>query len=268
MNSSQAKFLSAGVLVILVLTPIPAQGLAETVELQHKLTPGDTLTYAYALSAIDRYWVLRINTHDERQIDGQLIMNVKSVSDGGTVTLEIVRRLRITEQGRSEDTPTVPIEVQLRPTGEILKPAKGRMTYFPVRLPDHPVAFDESWTYGEFAGISGIAGFLVVPRTLTLIGVERIGEQRVARIQVRGEGRPVEIDYTLPTGAEHVRIRLRGTPRLAGEILWLVDQGRMQRFREEASLEAPLEVEVRGLSSTGGFVFKSVEQADSVPSKN
>jgi hypothetical protein len=50
-------------------------------------------------------------------------MNVKSVSADGTVTLEIVRAFRVMERGQSEDTPAPIVEVQMRPTGEILRPA-------------------------------------------------------------------------------------------------------------------------------------------------
>jgi hypothetical protein len=127
-----------------------------------------------------------IESH-ERQIGGQLIMNVKGVSDDGTVTLEIVRHFRITEGERSEDTPAPPAEVQLRPTGEILKTAGEKVTYLLVQLPNHPVAINESWTYGNFVGIAGIEGFLVVTRTLTLIGVEQWRAARRTDPDSRGE---------------------------------------------------------------------------------
>lgn len=77
----------------------------------------------------------------------------------------------------------------------------------------------------------------------------------------------MDVDFTLPTGAAS-EIAFERTAKLTGEILWLVDKGRVQRFREEVSLDAPLQIEIERLSSTSGFVFKNVEQAECLPSKN
>jgi hypothetical protein len=92
MNSSQARVVSLGALVVLILT-LPLQGQVETVELRHKLTPGEILTYSYSASTTSQFSVI-INTEsvresDTRQLNGKQIINVKAVSANGTMTLEI-----------------------------------------------------------------------------------------------------------------------------------------------------------------------------------
>ena len=136
-----------------------------------------------------------------------------------------------------------------------------------VLLPTQPVAKDATWEHGEFVGFASLGGVVAVKRTLTLISVERIGERRVARIQIRGES-PVSGEYTYPVGALHIKLSLNGTMKLTGEILWLVDQGRIQRFAEEASLDTPVRVEAERLTTMGGFRFKSVERVEDASNKN
>jgi hypothetical protein len=145
----------------------------------------------------------------------------------------------------------------------------SRKRYFLFRLPEGSVAPDASWTYEgysgvveKFAGVGRSAEDLVT-KTLTLIGVERIEEQWVARIRARGEA-PYSDDTQIFSGSEPVRGRVKGTLHVTGEILWLVDQGRLRRFTEEASVDTPLQLEFGGRLINGSFSFKSVEQLDTI----
>lgn len=253
--------------LVLALSYASVQGQSEKFELRHRLARGETLTYGYTLNVSNWFRVMSIYRSDSRQTAGQQIVNVKGVGEDGTFTLEIVRYLRMTTQGRTEDTSPPPAEVRMHPTGQILKSAASGVGDLLLRLPEYSVGVDDSWTVGEYLGNAGLAGRIIVGKSLSLAGVEQIGEQRVARIRVRGES-PFSIDTPLATGAAVARLRMRGTIQLTGEVLWLLDQGRMLRFSEEVGVDTPIQVEFEGQTVPGRFVFKSVEQLESTAGKN
>lgn len=271
MQLSQPKVACAALaLVGVLLTFLPVQGQEETVTLQHKLAQGETLTYAHSASTSDRSYVMisteTVNIVNSREVSGQQVISVKGVSANGTMTLEVVRALRITEKGRTRESSAQPAEVQLTPTGEILNSSGAKPTTLLVQFPGRAVAKDESWMQGEFSDFVELAGLVVVKRTLTLTGVDRQGERRVARIQIRGET-PVNFDHDEYYGASHLRLKVTGTMRLTGEVLWLVEEGRMQRFTQDVTIDEPMRVEIERWTVTGRYTYKSTEQLEYMPAK-
>lgn len=265
--------LAAGFSLVLVIAHVRVQGQGETFELMHKLAKGESLTYAYESSFSSVAQILigteQLRIPEDRNTTGQHTIEATAVSEDGVISLKIVRRLEVTSEGRKLSLPSFPEEIRIRPSGEILK-SGGSPDYFLLRLPERAVAVNGSWM-DEHALLvdAGVFGLLSskLTVTFTLMSIERVGEHRVARIRVSGEG-PFNFVIPFMVGASSVRIQVQGTNRLAGEVQWLVDQGRLQRSTQEASADMPLRMRIEGQTFTGRFVYRFVEQFDAVPGKN
>lgn len=274
---SMARVLGmTGLCVALIAPSVSSQ--TEAVELRFKLKPDETLRYKVVQSAllwttVDVGGVIRTSLNRQSTTIREEI-TVLAVDEDGVMSLEVTRQeTKTTPASRSaEQLPLLTVTV--RPNGEIVKGVSDLGTgYFPIGLPDHAVSPGESWTYQQ-KGVSlditkeGLV-FLKTDFTITptLMGVDRVGEDRVARVQIKGEGL-LDTNATFGTFDAAVQVKGSSTVHVTGEASWSIDSRRLARIREEFSFELPIEVAVEGRTFQGKSKWSIVEEREPISGSN
>lgn len=277
MHRSVAAVLGMIALCVALIAP-PVSGQTEAVELRFQLKPDETLRYTVVQStlawlSIDVNGVVRsLLDRESRTLLEE--HHVTAVDDGGTISFEVTQQeTRNTAASGPAKQPRHWTE-KVQPNGEIVQEAGGRGTeYFPIGLPARGISTGESWTYKENGwswDITKEAGaFLGTDITFTLIlaSVDRVGEDRIARLQIKGDG---QLDMSAAQSTFSGAVAMNGTSpaHVTGEASWSIDRGRLVRLKEETSFEVPQGVTVAGRTYPGKAKFIYTEERELISGPN
>lgn len=260
------------------LIALPLFGQTEAVDLRLHIKSEETLRYTVVQSvqawlSVDVNGVVRsfldresITTRDEHR--------VTAVDDDGTMSFDVTeQQIKNTASNGPPRQPQHWIE-RVRPNGEIIQGAGGRgPEYFLIGLPDRAIVPGESWTYKQ-KGVSGevtkeARAFLGtdIAFTLTLAGVDQRGGDRIAHVQIRGEGL-LDLSAAQSTFSGAIKMEGKSPVRVTGEAIWSIDRGRLVRLKQETSFEVPQEVVVEGRTYQGKGKFLITEAWELVSSPN
>ena len=255
----------AVVTVLLIsLAALPTTAQSGAVELRLGLKQGEAAFYQLTRTVQHTMEIAgeRRGGSDVR-IEAREAHRALQVGPDGTVLMEIVfEDLKCTCGGRTEEPLDTPLVLRVRPDGRVVEVVSGeeRPPAFPLLLPDHPITIGESWTLqlGE--------GNIKATITYTLAGVEQIGDERVAVIRTRVDGRATPDLGPLPPGmsVRSAQTVLRGS----GEVRWSVDRGRLARSAGDWVVETVVDVETSDQSVQMRATTRGAERREPLSMQN
>ncbi len=252
------------VAAVMALGGVPAAG-QEVVEVQLKGAPGDVTYASLNLATEVTAQVANQRQTSRVQAEGREVTRVLGIEPDGAVLVEVVVEDLRLSVGGPEDVVSPPVMLKVRPDGRVLERQIGDYPAdeFPFWIPGRPVRVGESWTRQTRFEESGLRGQGTL--TFSLTGVERSGNERLARITVREEGRITGADLLgLPPG---VQSRVSGTISATGEILGSVENGRTVQLRREIRSEAQIEVTTQGQTLRLTLNLQITERREALPAE-
>ena len=271
-----ARLLSVAGLCVALTTP-PALAQAEAVDLRFQLKPEETLRYTVVQSSLNwgqvyvngvaRTFLSRQSTTLREDI------RVNGVGEDGTMSLEVTQQEIKTTRADGPNQAPPHFSAKVRTNGEIAEAGVLGPRYFPIGLPGRAVLPGESWTYNQ-KGVSWDVTkensmFLVtdIAFTATLASVDRVGDDQVAHVQIKGEGM-LDASAAYRTFEGAVLVKGSSPVHVTGEATWSIGTGRLVRLREETSFEVPVQVVFEGQTFDGRGKFTVTEEREPLSSPN
>lgn len=245
----------------MALTAPPASAQTEAVELRFQLKPEEILRYTVVQSSLT-WGEVYVNGVMRTFLDRQSTtlreeIRATAVGEDGTMSLEVTRQEIKTTRAGGPQQPLQPFGAKVRSNGEIVEERAGLgASYFPIGLPDGALLLGESWTYKQ----KGLSWDITkenrmfvktdITFTATLASVDRVAGDRVAHVQIKGEG--VLDAYAAYTTFDAAVFINGATPvHVTGEATWSINHGRLVRLKEETSFEIPVKVAAEGQTFEG-----------------
>ena len=222
----------------------PVAGHTETIELQLKLEPGETLYYTYSSSlSVQMSEPQRATTTNE---EGRLTLRVLNVDLGGIMSVEsVIEDLRTTTDGRTRDELRAPVVLKIRPDGTLVEEQGGaeppNLPAWSSAFPGHPVSVGESWTTHVRVPLPVFA--VELNPTFTLTGVDQTAEGHAAHIRSRADGPLKNPDFPSSGG---MHFQASGAVHESGEDVWSVERGRLLRSESEGTADIRVLITVSG----------------------
>lgn len=218
---------------------LPASGQGESVDLLWKASAGDVHQYATSITVHTTVDIVGNRRQSETRAEGREVHRVLDVAPDGTIKVEVVLEdLRMTNEGRTEESLDAPVVRRVRPDGRVVEPSPGESEDYPIPLPGRRVTVGESWTRQVRSVEGGARAQGTV--TYTLAGVDRTTGTEIARIRVQIRGNITAAPVLPP--APGLQSSNRGTVRGAGEFQWAIGQGRLLRTAMDSTIEALSEI--------------------------
>lgn len=240
------------VLLAVLVTPLGApraSAQAETIEFRLKLAKGEALFHSLNTAVALGLEMLGSKQALQGQETGRLAVRVLDVEEDGTMLVEGMTEDVSRTIGTSTERPLdEPWSYRVRPDGTVVETLAGEKTdNFPFKFPGRPVAVGETWSGETTISESGIKGR--VTRTYTLAAVERVNDERVARVTAKDDGKVTGTSYL---EARPGTTTTTGTVKGTGEMIWSVDRGRMLRSSDD------LEVVSESYTFTSGVSIRII----------
>lgn len=256
-------------IVSLVLVPVmtcPAVGQSDTVELQLKLEQAEPLYYRLSTQVSKEL----PNARETTTAEGRLALRVLDVEPDGTMAVEsVIEDLLVTTNGQVAcEGATTPEVAKIRPDGTIVV-VKGSEQFgmplsFAKEFPRRPLSVGDSWsTAFQTVHLSATADVNV---TFTLDGVDRTDAGRVAHVRAQVKGTVTRFNL-LPQEAlpYQAQVPAKGTVEGSGEVIWLVEQGRLLQSNLKTVVDLDFVASGSGQTYRGHVMSQATVRLEALP---
>ncbi len=243
----------------LIALPVVAQ---DAVDLQLRLERGEVLYFAATSSFQTSMRFPGVSPITSAvQAEGRHAMRVLDVDQDGTMLVEAtVEDLRVTTEGRTQESIDEPALYRIRRDGQIVewktKPAALALfegtESFPNILPGHTVKVGDSWSspFAVQTAMVNVEG----TSTFTLAGIEAGSQGRIARVRVQQEG--TAQPHQLPPMPSGFQVQIQGMLGSTGEMEWLIERGRLLQSHEEGTVELRMRMSGNGQTVDGALTLQ------------